>query len=398
METSIITIHNYFFVGVTVLFLFQSIVLFARSKNNKVRRSMAILELLWGLEYLVALILMQTMNPPEEYSLFREKVLVVGTYYISFAVLFPMQVLMPGWLNWKRIFLLELPIVSMTVLFYGGMALLGETPEDYYSYAELMGGICHFNVWFRFVMLLIDGIYFGLLLWWLYGYEKRYVEWKNENFADQEYVDISWMRAYDYMIIGIFLFYLGILVVGGRIAVMCHCTFVILSFSYIFYKTLFYENPYPEDFFACNDNMPSSQESVLPVAMPEMMKSGEELSDSSFMVKMDEYMATITRWMEEEKPYLYKDFKLTDVSHVVDLNRSYLSRIFNEGYQKSFSELVREYRVEYSKKMMKSNPSIPLYKVAGLSGFNSDSTFLRAFKQFTGMTPTQYKTNLTKEI
>ena len=398
METSIITIHNYFFVGVTVLFLFQSIVLFARSKNNKVRRSMAILELLWGLEYLVALILMQTMNPPEEYSLFREKVLVVGSYYISFAVLFPMQVLMPGWLTWKRIFLLELPIVSMTALFYGGMALLGEVPENYYSYAELMRGICHFNVWFRFVMLLIDGIYFGFILWWLYGYEKRYVEWKNENFSDQDYVDISWMRAYDYMIVGIFLFYLGILVVGGRIAVMCHCSFVIISYSYIFYKTLFYENPYPEDFFACNENMPSSQESVLPVAMPEMMETDEELSDSSFMVKMDEYMATITRWMEEEKPFLYKDFKLTDVSRVVDLNRSYLSRIFNEGYQKNFSEVVREYRVAYSKTIMKNNPNVPMYKVAELSGFNSDSTFLRAFKQFTGMTPTQYKINLTKEL
>lgn len=83
--------------------------------------------------------------------------------------------------------------------------------------------------------------------------------------------------------------------------------------------------------------------------------------------------------------------KLSDVSRVLPLNRSYLSRVFNEGFGKNFNEVVRFYRVEYSREVLSKEPSFPLQKVAELCGFGSDSTFIRAFKQVTGMTPSQFK-------
>ena len=213
MEINAISIHKYLFIFIITLLLFQSILLFIRSKNNTARKTMAYLELLWASVYTLAFVLLFFFSS-QEYTLLREKVLIVGNLFITFTHFFPMQVLLPGWLNWKRAFLLILPILVLTVIYYGILALLGEKPESLTSYTMLWNSLGHFNVWFRFVMLLSNFLYIIIILIWLYGYEKRYIQWKNDNFADQEYVDISWMRSYDYLIIGIFLFYLGILFVA----------------------------------------------------------------------------------------------------------------------------------------------------------------------------------------
>ena len=389
MET---IIHHYLFVGVITLYLFQSFILFVRSKNNQARRTMAWLELLWGLEYLTVFILMLTVVTDKEYALFREKVLIVGNFYIMLTHLFPIQVLLPGWLNWKRIYLLFSPIVILTVVYYGGMRLLGESAESFFTYAALWDSIGHFNVWFRFVLLLSNITYIVVILKWLYKQEKRYIQWKNENFSDQEYVDISWMRSYDYIILGIFTFYMGMLIFGGRISVMFHCVFAAIGFSYLFYKALFYESPYPENFFAPNT---LSTENNLKEA--DRSAESKTISELSFDNKIPVYTAKLKSWMEEEKPYLFNDFKLTDVARILPLNRSYLSRIFNEGFGQNFSEVVRTYRVDYSKEILINNPYMPMHKVAEICGFRSDSTYVKAFKQITGLTPTQFRAKENNE-
>ena len=350
---------------------------------------MAYLELLWASVYTLAFVLLFFFSS-QEYTLLREKVLIVGNLFITFTHFFPMQVLLPGWLNWKRAFLLILPILVLTVIYYGILALLGEKPESLTSYTMLWNSLGHFNVWFRFVMLLSNFLYIIIILIWLYGYEKRYIQWKNDNFADQEYVDISWMRSYDYLIIGIFLFYLGILFVGGHMSVVCHGIYFISTFSYLFYKSLFYESPYPEDFFNQTSPAPHPQKIIVPQT-PSLPAEIATLNEQTFSTKIDAYKEQLQQWMEEEKPFLFHDFKLTDVSHVLPLNRTYLSRVFNEGFGQNFSEVVRTYRINYSKEILKKNSSIPMYKVAELCGFRSDSTYIKAFKQITGMTPNQYK-------
>ena len=389
MEINAISIHKYLFIFIITLLLFQSILLFIRSKNNTARKTMAYLELLWASVYTLAFVLLFFFSS-QEYTLLREKVLIVGNLFITFTHFFPMQVLLPGWLNWKRAFLLILPILVLTVIYYGILALLGEKPESLTSYTMLWNSLGHFNVWFRFVMLLSNFLYIIIILIWLYGYEKRYIQWKNDNFADQEYVDISWMRSYDYLIIGIFLFYLGILFVGGHMSVVCHGIYFISTFSYLFYKSLFYESPYPEDFFNQTSPAPHPQKIIVPQT-PSLPAEIVTLNEQTFSTKIDAYKEQLQQWMEEEKPFLFHDFKLTDVSHVLPLNRTYLSRVFNEGFGQNFSEVVRTYRINYSKEILKKNSSIPMYKVAELCGFRSDSTYIKAFKQITGMTPNQYK-------
>ena len=66
--------------------------------------------------------------------------------------------------------------------------------------------------------------------------------------------------------------------------------------------------------------------------------------DESFEARIPEYAATIRQWFDTH-PYFNQAFKLTDVQAVVPLNRTYLSRIFNEGLGESFSDYVRDRRM-----------------------------------------------------
>lgn len=384
--------HKFSFVGLVTLFTFEAIVLFVRSRNNKARKTMAYLLLMWVAVYLFTLVRMEGVELTN-FPIFRDDVAVIGNLYIAIMLLFPIQVLVPGWLNAKRIVLLILPIGIVSMFYYVGLAFLNEKPENLYSYQQLGASLGNFNVWYRFLILLCNFVYMLMMLRWVCRQEKRYVQWKNDNYADQDYVDIAWMRTYIILMVAIFLFYLGTLAFGGRLSVICHTNVVIGAFSYLFYKALFYESPYPADFFATTNSLTDCAEPVELFAESESIDTVDEdsITDSSFENKIIHYTELLKNWMEEEKPYLYTDFKLTDVSRVLPLNRSYLSRIFNEGFGHNFSEVVRNYRVEYSKDVLKQNTSMPLYKVADISGFHSDSTFLRAFKQVTGMTPNQYR-------
>lgn len=394
MDVFLDIFHRVVYSGIIMLLLFQSTVLFLRSKNHLARKTMAILELLWGIGFLFEFINMYTANP-EAYSLFREKVLIAGNLFISFTVFLPMQVFLPGWLNWKRVFGLISPIILMIVFYYGGMYLLDEVPEDLYSYSMLFQSIGHFNVWFRFVMLFSCMLYFVYIMKKLLGYEQLYIQWKNENFADQDYVDVSWMHYYTYMMVGTFIFYAGILFIGGRIIAICYGLYIIICFSYLSYKILFFESPYPEDFLSLNANEMNMDQMINDSDWKSQNKLKENRTvDETFEKRIQTYKISIEKWMEKEKPYLFRDFKLTDVARILPINRSYISRVFNQGFGKNFSEVVRDYRIAFSKELIKQDVNLPNNEIAELSGFHSVSSFIHAFKLVTGITPNQFKLHI----
>ena len=397
MENFIDIFHRIIISSIAILCLSNGIILFLHSRNNKASRTLAYVILLWGLVYLYRMVAFYVDIYPESYAIFRTNVLIVGIIYTFMMVLFPMQVLIPGWLNWKKIFLLFLPIFVVSGGYLLGMHLLHEEPEELFNYAQIWASIGHFNVWYRWVILICNLVYILGVLVWLYRYEKRYLEWKNNNYSDLDDVDISWLRAYDYIIALIFICYIAVELIGGKIPVIIHSAIVIYSISYLFYKGLFFKSPYTEKTFKKEENkvieMKEDEEPLDLLPADEIC----EINDTSFNCKIPEYVEIFRKWMDTEKPYLYKDFKLTDVSRILPLNRSYLSRIFNFGFKSNFSEVVRTYRVEYAKEILRKEPSLPSYQVATLCGFNSDTTFIKAFKAVTGVTPTQYKTEGEKK-
>lgn len=102
-------------------------------------------------------------------------------------------------------------------------------------------------------------------------------------------------------------------------------------------------------------------------------------------------------FMQNQKPYLNPELSLSTLSQEIGLNRNQLSQLINDGIGENFYDFVNKYRVEEVKRLM-VDPQKQNYNLLGIAveaGFKSKSTFNLIFKRFTGLTPTEYKKNVT---
>ena len=386
-----------------VLCIHNSIFLLIRGKNNRPRKILAITTLLWGFMYLLMFIF--SVKGQVAYPMLSGESLISSHIFICIMFLFPLEVLFPKWLNIKRLMIMFTPITILTLIYYLGLKITNQHIEDFMTFGSLWDSIGNFNVWYRFVLLTCNLFLSSLLLLLLDKQKLKYTKWQNNNFSDLDSVDISWMEYYKKMMIAVLGSYLFVATLGTLWSINIHTLIIIISFSILFYKGLFLENTYPDDL---TDMAQTIKEEILPIEnltfskeQKEPISTNEEISynnnvneiinEDSFEAKLPSYVQLLQDWMENEKPYLYKDFKLVDVGRVLPLNRSYLSRVFNEGFHQNFSEVVRTYRIKYAMKIIDEHPDLTIYKTAEICGFSSDSSFIKAFQKVTGTTPKQYK-------
>jgi len=93
----------------------------------------------------------------------------------------------------------------------------------------------------------------------------------------------------------------------------------------------------------------------------------------------------------EKELFLDPNFTLEIAAKELKVTKHLLSQYINETLGKSFSNLIKEYRIEKAKKLLEAQSS---YTIEGLgydSGFSSKSTFFTAFKKITGSTPAEYQ-------
>ena len=100
--------------------------------------------------------------------------------------------------------------------------------------------------------------------------------------------------------------------------------------------------------------------------------------------------------MAEKKPYLYPELSLSTLAKDMNMSRSQLSQLINDGIGENFYDFINKHRVEEVKKLM-TDPEMTNFSLLGIAfeaGFKSKSTFNLIFKRFTGLTPTEYRKNL----
>jgi AraC-like DNA-binding protein len=75
-------------------------------------------------------------------------------------------------------------------------------------------------------------------------------------------------------------------------------------------------------------------------------------------------------------------------------NRTYVSKVVNEELNTNFCDLVNSYRVNYAEELLCSPEqanSLSIAEIAEMSGFSSESSFYRVFKNKKGISPGIYK-------
>lgn len=87
---------------------------------------------------------------------------------------------------------------------------------------------------------------------------------------------------------------------------------------------------------------------------------------------------------------------LRDLAANLYLNDTYLSKLFRQELNTSFTDYLNNTRIEHSIELMRSTDK-SLLEIAGLVGFDDQSYFTKIFKKITGMTPRQYKSQIVEE-
>lgn len=107
---------------------------------------------------------------------------------------------------------------------------------------------------------------------------------------------------------------------------------------------------------------------------------------------MDElHVHKIITFLKENKTYLNKDYTIYQLG--TDLNESprTVSKVINAALNKSFIQLVNEFRVEEAIVLLElEKDKLTIDAIAEKAGFKSRSSFYRVFKNIKGTSPTQY--------
>jgi AraC-like DNA-binding protein len=123
-----------------------------------------------------------------------------------------------------------------------------------------------------------------------------------------------------------------------------------------------------------------------------------DITDAGPVVKPDPALIDkVITHMKETKPYLDAELTLSTLAKNLSMSRSQLSQLINDGMNENFYDFVNKYRVEEVKRLM-TDPAAKNFNLLGIAleaGFKSKSTFNLIFKRFTGLTPTEYKKNIS---
>jgi len=120
---------------------------------------------------------------------------------------------------------------------------------------------------------------------------------------------------------------------------------------------------------------------------------------SSLPVEFREKGRWLKKAMEANRYYQDPELSLVSLAEKLGLTTHELSRIINTVLKQSFNDFINTYRVQDAASKMRdpAYDHITLLGIAFESGFNSKSTFNRAFRQMTGKSAAEYKNELKKK-
>jgi AraC-like DNA-binding protein len=264
--------------------------------------------------------------------------------------------------------------------------------SEYYFYAD--GRDKDLAPWYQMLGLVSMALYLILSLRYYSIYKK--ISYQTVSFADS--ISFSWIKRFLLAFLIILVLRVLFFILNPEWGEFGKKFWYYLCFSGLFYyisvsgytnsvKTIIAFRPllfgFEPDF--------SSQDKVQDETL--LDKESVEIPD------LDEWKAKVEQLMKVEREFENPDLTLSDVSQILDVNPKKMSQIINHGFKMNFNDFVNYYRTEAVIEKFKSGEHNlqNFLEIAFECGFNSKSTFNRAFKKQTLLTPKEYlKKNLSK--
>lgn len=127
-------------------------------------------------------------------------------------------------------------------------------------------------------------------------------------------------------------------------------------------------------------------------------KQRKQPAAGAFNGKLESTLLVLQQAMERDRIFLNPALNLESVAAHTGLTPKTISAVLNQYAGKSFNEWINEYRLtEFKTRLNESSlQQLTISGIASECGFNSQATFQRIFKQFVGVTPTEYLKSVRK--
>jgi len=206
-----------------------------------------------------------------------------------------------------------------------------------------------------------------------------------KNLNEQKKNELRWQR---YLVIGFIVFIIitglqtfGIAISGYKYIIELDSALMITC-AFMIYGSIYFTVKNPDIFISSLRRLP-------------LLKYKKSLLNEE---KASEYLNAIIKYMQEEKPYLNPELKLSDLSKQISIQTHHISQIINKKFGCSFSDFINRYRVNDAKELL-INPEYDKFTILSICyevGFKNKASFNSAFKKFTKLTPSEYKNNSFK--
>jgi AraC-like DNA-binding protein len=221
---------------------------------------------------------------------------------------------------------------------------------------------------------------------WAFRLYKAYRSWVPTQFSNIEKVSFGWFRAF------IVVYLLGNVLSWGMflIDIWLNLDFwhdwwdELINVALIYYlgiEGLTQTQP-TRIHFVEQETAPAPSEDDSPART-------DKINDA----ELANYQAQIHRLMEADRLYLDPELSLAQLARHLNTNVSVLSAVINRAFGKNFNDFVNEYRVRAVQQKLQSaeDSHLSLLGIGLDCGFNSKSTFNRAFRKVTGVAPSEWK-------
>ena len=233
-----------------------------------------------------------------------------------------------------------------------------------------------------------------------YKYEKYIVN----NFSNVEMLSVLWVRKTMIMLFFLLLLWCGLAFTDPYLNMTIFYSSTILVAIHVFYHAQRYfdlkvsgkaniekgklekEEQEISAFMMTNDSGEFA-ESIAEAVADTFAK--DEKADESFKNKLHELVT-------KKKVWLNPTISLSELAMSIGTNRTYLSNYLNTELNTTFSDYINSFRINEACRLLEKGDSKSYEEIFVHCGFNSLSTFKRAFIKVMNMTPAAYAASKTK--
>lgn len=108
----------------------------------------------------------------------------------------------------------------------------------------------------------------------------------------------------------------------------------------------------------------------------------------------NDIVRAVKRYVHE---HLSEDLRVIEVSRKLGINADYMSHVFRQETGIRYIDYVNHVRIEKARDLLKGSRN-KIYEIGELSGFENTNYFIKVFKRFTGMTPSDWRKSETEGV